>query len=141
MTGLRAVACGAVLLTAAAGQAAADRLPADVTPLHYQLVVTPDFGTATFEGDLTIDIRIANATNRITLNAVDLDVYWAEILQPDGRLLFPTVATDPAAQTAAFTVTARLPPGTIKLHVRYGGKLRTDGRGFCLVRAYGRSTR
>ena len=138
VTGLRAVACGAVRLTAAAGQAAADRLPADATPLHYQLVVTPDFGTATFEGDLTIDIRIANATNRITLNAVDLDVYWAEILQPDGRLLFPTVATDPAAQTAAFTVTARLPPGTIKLHVRYGGKLRTDGRGFCLVRAYGR---
>ncbi len=137
MTGLRAVACSAALLTAA-GQAAADCLPTDVTPLHYQLVVTPDFGTATFEGDLTIDIRIAKATSLITLNAVDLDVYWAEIVQPGGRLLFPTVTTDPAAQTATFTLPARLLPGTIKLHVRYGGKLRTDGRGFYLARAYGR---
>ncbi len=137
MTPLRVIVCGAVLLTAA-GQAAADRLPTDVTPLHYQLVVTPDFGTATFEGDLTIDIRIEKATSRITLNAVDLDVYWAEIVQPGGRLLFPTVTNDPAAQTAAFTLPARLLPGTIKLHVRYGGRLRTDGRGFYLARAYGR---
>jgi aminopeptidase N len=137
VTGLRAVACSAVLLTAA-GQADADRLPGDVTPLHYQLVVTPDFGTATFEGDLTIDIRIEKATSRITLNAVDLDVYWAEIVQPGGRLLFPTATTDPAAQTTAFTLPARLLPGTIKLHVRYGGKLRTDERGFYLARSYGR---
>ena len=79
-----------------------------------------------------------SATSRITLNAVDLDVYWAEIVQPGGRLVFPAVTTDPAAQTAAFTLPARLLPGTIKLHVRYGGKLRTDGRGFYLARSYGR---
>ena len=137
MTRLRAVACGALLL-ATAGRAAADRLPADATPLHYQLVVTPDFGTSTFEGDLTIDIRVEKATNRLTLNAVDLDVYWAEVTQPGGRLLFPAVATDPATQTATFTLSARILPGTIKLHVRYGGKLRSDGRGFYLARAYGR---
>jgi aminopeptidase N len=137
VTGLRAIACGAVLLTAV-GQAAADRLPADVTPLHYQLIVTPDFGTATFDGDLTIDIRVEKPTSRITLNAVDLDILWCEITQPGGRLLFPTVATDPAAQTVAFTLAARMFPGTIKLHVRYGGKLRSDGRGFYLASAYGR---
>ena len=137
MRRLRAVACSAVLL-AAAGEAAADRLPADATPLHYQLVVTPDFGTSTFEGDLTIDIRVEKATSRLTLNAVDLDVYWAEVAQPGGRLLFPTVTTDAAAQTATFTLSARILPGTIKLHVRYGGKLRSDGRGFYLARAYGR---
>ena len=137
MTGLRAIAGGAVLL-AAAGQAAADRLPADVTPLHYQLVVTPDFGTATFDGDVTIDIRVEKPTSRITLHAVDLDIIWAEIAQPGGRLLFPTVTTDPAAQTAAFALPTRILPGTIKLHVRYGGRLRGDGRGFYLARAYGR---
>ncbi len=135
--GVRALACSAVLLTAA-GQAVADRLPADVTPLHYQLVVTPDFGTATFDGDLTIDIRVEKPTSRITLNAVDLDVFWAEITQSGGRLVFPTVTSDPATQTAAFTLPARILPGTVKLHVRYGGKLRSDGRGFYLASAYGR---
>jgi len=137
VTGVRALVCGAVLM-AVACPAAADRLPTDVIPLHYQLIVTPDFGTATFDGDLTIDIRIEKATSRITLNAVDLDLYWAEITQPGGRLLFPTMTTDPAAQTTAFTLPARILPATIKLHVRYGGKLRTDGRGFYLARAYGR---
>jgi aminopeptidase N len=137
VTGVRPATFFAVLL-AAAGQAAADRLPTDVTPLHYQLTVTPDFGTATFDGDLTIDIRVEKPTSRITLNAVDLDVLWAEITRPGGRLLIPTVTTDPAAQTAAFTVPAGILPGTIKLHVRYGGRLRGDGRGFYLARAYGR---
>jgi aminopeptidase N len=137
VTPLRVIVCGAAL-AAAAGQAAADRLPADVTPLHYQLVVTPNFGTARFDGDLTIDIRVEKATSQITLNAVDLEMYWAEIVQSGGRLLFPTVSTDAAAQTATFTLPARLLPGTFKLHVRYGGPLRPDGRGFSLAGEYGR---
>jgi aminopeptidase N len=137
VTGVRGAACCAILL-AAAGQAAADRLPADVTPLHYQLTVTPDFGTATFGGDLTIDLRIEKATERITLNAVDLDFYGAEITQPGGRQLRPAIATNPAAQTATFTVPTRMLPGTVRLHVEYGGNLRSDGRGFYLARAYGR---
>ncbi len=137
MTGVRLAACCAVML-ATAGQAAADRLPADVTPLHYQLTITPDFGTATFEGDLTIDIRVEKATSRITLDAAGLDVYWSEITQPGGRSIFPTVTTDPATETAAFTLPARMPPGAFKLHVRYGGRLRGDGHGLYLARAHGR---
>ena len=77
----RAAACCLWLLTAA-WPAAADRLPTDVTPLHYQLVVTPDFGTGTFDGDLVVDLRIEKSTDRITLNAVDLEIYWAELSIP-----------------------------------------------------------
>jgi aminopeptidase N len=124
---------------AAAGAAPSQgRAPLDATPLHYQLTVTPDFGTASFEGDLTIDFRIVKATTHITLDAVDLDVYDAEILLPYGQRVRPTPTTDPAAGTVTFTTGSRLYPGTLKLHLQYSGKLRGDGRGFYLVRSNGR---
>ena len=48
------------------------------------------------------------------------------------------MTADAAAETVTFTTPVRLLPGTAKLHVAYGGRLRTDGRGFYLARAYGR---
>jgi aminopeptidase N len=116
----------------------AGRGPLDATPLHYQLAVTPDFGTTTFDGDLTIDLRVDKATTRITLDAVDLEIYDAEIFLPYDRRVKPDVTTDPAAGTASFTTSTRIYPGTIKLHIQYGGKLRGDGRGFYLARSNGR---
>ena len=95
-----------------AANAAPGRGALDATPLHYQLAVTPDFGTAAFDGDLTIDVRVDKPTARLTLDAVDLDVYDAEILLPDGRRLRPSIASDPAAGTVSFTTATRLYLGT-----------------------------
>jgi aminopeptidase N len=131
-------AIGAAWLLVAPWPAAADRLPADVAPLHYQLVVTPEFGTRTFEGDLVIDLRIEKPTNAITLNAVDLEIYRAELSLPSGRTLRPAVSVDAAGQVVTFGMPERLYPGTAKLRLRFGGQLRNDGRGFYLVTAYGR---
>ena len=111
---------------------------ADSTPLHYQLTITPDFGTATFDGDLTIDLRVERPTTRITLDAVDLTIHRADISLPYERTVTPTITTDAATGTVTFAVPTRLYPGMIKLHVGYAGKLRSDGRGFYLVRAGGR---
>ena len=114
------------------------RAPLDLTPLHYQLSVTPDFGTASFDGHLTIDLRIQKSTTRITLDAVDLEIYGAEIFLPYDRQVKPAVTADPAAGTVTFTTPTRLYPGTVKLQIEYGGKLRPDGRGFYLARSNGR---
>jgi aminopeptidase N len=135
--GPRVIACCAPLL-ALAWPATAERLPADVKPLHYQLVVKPDFETATFDGDLVIDLQVDKATSRVTLNAVDLEVYRAEARLPAGRTLHPAITADAVTQTVSFVMPSRLFPGTLKLHVEYGGRLRSDGRGFYLARAYGR---
>jgi aminopeptidase N len=137
VTRVRAFAC-CVSLLAVVWPAAAERLPADVRPLHYQLVVKPDLGTGTFDGDLVIDLQVEKAAVRITLNAVDLEVYWAEVSLPYGRTLRPAITADAAAQTITLTVPTRLFPGTVKLHVAYRGRLKDDGRGFYLARAYGR---
>jgi hypothetical protein len=92
-----------VWAVAVAWPAAAERLPADVTPLHHQLTVTPDFGTRTFDGDLTIDLQVHNATNRITLNAVDLEMDRSEMTLPYGRLLHPTITADAASLATVVT--------------------------------------
>jgi aminopeptidase N len=123
---------------AAAAAPSPGRGALDATPLHYQLTVTPDFGTATYDGDLTIDLRVDRPTSRITLDAVDLDVYDAEILLPSERRMTPAIATDAAAGTVSLTPSARLLPGSVKLRLLFGGKLRSDGRGFYLARSRGR---
>jgi aminopeptidase N len=126
------------MLLAATGPAAGGNPPADVQPLHYQLTVTPDAGTSTFSGDLTIDLQVLDATARITLDAVDLEIVDSMITLPDGHLVQPTVTSDAAAGTVTFTTSTRLLPGTAKLHIEYDGRLRHDGRGFYLIRTPGR---
>ncbi|HEY3382355.1 MAG TPA: M1 family metallopeptidase [Vicinamibacterales bacterium] len=118
--------------------AVAERLPLDVIPLHYQLTLAPDFTTTSFDGDLTIDLRVDKATNKIVLNAVDLEVYDAIVLLPYDRTLTPTVSTDPPHQTVTFTTPRKLSQGTIKLQLRYGGRLNSELRGFYLSRANGK---
>lgn len=124
----------ALLLFALAAPAAAGSLPAEVRPLHYQLTVTPDFGTRTFAGDLTIDLEVVAPTTRITLDAVDLEFVDASLTVPGRYPVHPTAAVDAAAGTVTFTLPARLLPGTAKLRVEYDGRLNEDGRGFYLVR-------
>jgi aminopeptidase N len=127
---------------AARAQPAAPGRPADrvldATPLHYQLTVTPDFGTAAFDGDLSIDFRVDKPTEKITLDAVNLDVYDAEIFLPYERRVRPSISVDAAGGTVTITAPARLYPGTLKLHLLYSGKIRNDGRGFYLARSHGR---
>lgn len=125
-------------LLALSAPPAAGSLPADVQPLHYQLTVIPDFGTSTFAGDLTIDLQVVNPTSRITLDAVDLAIIDSVVTLPYGHVIHPTVTTDPAAETVTFTLPTRLLPGTVKLHVEYNARLRSDGRGFYMVRSEGR---
>jgi aminopeptidase N len=134
----RTLLVAAALLLGLAVPSAAQRPPLDVTPLHYQLTITPDFGTGTFDGDLTIDLRVDRPTTTFSLDAVELEIYGADILVSSGRHVRPAYALDRAAGTLTFTAPARIYPGTIKLHVEYGGKLRSDGRGFYLVRSHGR---
>ena len=55
------------------GTASAERLPQTVRPEHYTLALTPDLKAATFTGKETIDVTLAEPTDHITLNAVEID--------------------------------------------------------------------
>ncbi|HEU0134670.1 MAG TPA: hypothetical protein VFR28_07590, partial [Allosphingosinicella sp.] len=49
------------------------QLPANVRPLQYTIHAAPDAEKLRFTGRADIDIQVLQATNRITLNAAELD--------------------------------------------------------------------
>ncbi len=128
------LACSAA---AVAAPAAAQRLPLEAIPLHYQITLAPDLARERFEGEETIDIRVDKPTSRLTLNALDLEIRDAEFLVA-GRTEPATVATDAGLQQATFSVAGRLPVGSAKLKLRFSGSLNRELRGLYLSRAGGR---
>src|SRR3954469_4125030 len=113
----------------AAVPASAQRLPGGVTPEHYDLAFVVDLIHERFDGTETIRVNVAAPTTRIVLNALDID--FREVTIGSGAAAEKaTVTSDAAVQTATFTVTRPLPAGKTDIHIRYGGTLNSQLRGF-----------
>ena len=50
------------------------RLPAVAVPNAYDLRLTPDLSSFTFEGEVAISIELCAPTREITLNAIELEI-------------------------------------------------------------------
>ena len=129
------------ILAAGLAGGAAGASPADLAgcrPLHYQITITPEFGTATFSGEVTIDLQVDKPTSRLTLDAVGLEIVDASIAVPGGRERRPAAAVDAAAGQVTFTLAPPLQPGPAKLRIEYDGRLGNEVRGFYMARVRGR---
>ena len=62
-----------VVLSALALPASAQRLPANVEPIHYDLTVEPDLAAATFTGREAITVRLHAPARTIVLNAAEIE--------------------------------------------------------------------
>jgi len=114
-----------------AGNACAQRLPTNVVPTHYTLALAPDLKTATFSGVESIDVNIAEATQSITLNAIEIKFQSVEIF-PNGPQQTGTVSLDPAEEQATLTFPKTIPAGNATIKIRYTGILNNELRGFYL---------
>ena len=63
----------AFIVTLMAAPVDAQRLPTVVKPTHYDLKVAPDLASATFSGEEAIKVTLAAATDRIVLNAAEIE--------------------------------------------------------------------
>jgi aminopeptidase N len=108
---------------------AAQRLPASVTPEHYDLAFTLDLQRERFEGTETIRVRVAEPTQRIVLHSVDLEFREVAIGRGPAAQT-ASVTTDEGAQTATFTLPTPIPAGSTEIHIRYAGALNQHLRGF-----------
>jgi aminopeptidase N len=124
----RAILCAALCMPAAVH---AQRLPNGALPQHYTLQLAPNLQTATFTGEETIDLTLAQASDTIVLNAWQLkfDTVTAEV---DGKSFTAAVTLDPNLQQARFHFERKLPPGPVTLKIAYSGALHGDLRGFYL---------
>ena len=111
--------------------ASAERLPQAVRPEHYTLRLTPDLKAATFTGIETIDMNLAEPANRITLNAVELDLKSVAVTA-GGKEQQAAVTLDKEKEQATFTFVDKLPAGKARLAIAYTGILNNELRGFYL---------
>jgi aminopeptidase N len=111
----------------------AQRLPPVARPQHYTLQLAPDLQAATFTGEETIDLTLAQAVDSIVLNAWQLK-FGAVTAQVGGKTLAAEVTLDPDLQQATFHFDRKLPAGPVTLKIEYSGILNGDLRGFYLSR-------
>lgn len=55
-------------------------LPANVIPRHYDLTLEPDFKKLTYEGTVIIDLDVAEDSESISLNTLDLKIHNTKII-------------------------------------------------------------
>ena len=115
--------------TDSAGPADA-RLPGATVPSAYDLRLTPDLSSFTFDGEVAISIELRDPTRKITLNAIELEVKDALFSRPDGEPVSGEVSYDPAAETVTITFPQELRPGGATLILSFAGILNDRLRGF-----------
>jgi aminopeptidase N len=103
------------------------RLPKTVVPTHYALELAPDLDRATLAGLALIDIEVAEPTQRIVLNALELTIAEAELVGEAGQVA--RVSPAPEEQTAALDFPAPLAAGTHRLRVAFTARINGYGRG------------
>jgi aminopeptidase N len=128
---LRAAFFFAALVSLCLLPSSAQRLPGTVRPEHYTLALTPDLKTATFFGVETIDVTLAEPSDHITLNAIEI-TFQSVTVTAGGKQQKATVTLDNDKQQATFVFPARLPAGKATLSITYSGILNNELRGFYL---------
>ncbi len=114
------------------GLVQAQRLPKTVVPEHYSLYLVPDLKAATFTGEETIDVTLAEPAKTITLNAIEITFKSVTATAAGGPAATGTVSLDAEKQQATFTFPTELPAGKVKLAIAYTGILNNELRGFYL---------
>ncbi|WP_293904520.1 hypothetical protein [Phenylobacterium sp.] len=101
-------------------------LPTNVRPDRYEIHITPDADHLTFKGGEKIALTVLKATDRIVLNAADLEFKAVSL---SGAKAAPRTVLDPGRQTAAFVFAKPLAPGRYTLSIAYTGKIYEQASG------------
>jgi aminopeptidase N len=134
----RVAAFALSLYAAAVPPALAQRLPAGVSPEHYDLTFSVDLAAARFSGETGIDVRVARPTSKIRLHALELDITHAAI-SAGGRTESAKVTLNAEDQTATLTVPRDIPAGPARIEIAYRAPLNDKLRGLYLSRSGNRS--
>jgi puromycin-sensitive aminopeptidase len=106
------------------------RLPRQVLPSHYTLILEPDLETFSFNGSVHIDISVSEPISAMTLNAAELDLK-SVVLSGEGREVAITeISHDDEFERMTISLGETIQPGDYTLAVIYTGTINDQLRGF-----------
>jgi puromycin-sensitive aminopeptidase len=105
------------------------RLPPSTRPRRYELLITPDLGASSFSGEVVIALELTEPTDRIVLNARELDVSLVELSQ-GGAPVAATLAVDARTEQLVITAERPLAAGDALLELRFDGAISHGLLGF-----------
>ncbi len=106
------------------------RLPTQVVPSRYDLRLEPDLATLSFRGEETVAVTVAEPTDEVVLNAVELAITEATIANDRGEALRGVPTMDEAAERCRIAFPRHLAPGAWRLRLVFTGHLNDKLRGF-----------
>lgn len=103
------------------------QLPKTVIPERYEISITPDAANGTTTGSVTTKIKVLKPVRKIVLNALELDVSDARLVQPEQIALKSSI--DPDKQTLTLEASTEFAPGDYTLALKFRGKIGTTSQG------------
>jgi puromycin-sensitive aminopeptidase len=105
------------------------RLPRNVIPSRYELVLEPDLSAATFSGEVAISVDVKAPVDQIVLNAKELEIDEAW-LERDGTRLDAEASFETETERCILALSATAEPGAWTLKSRFRGVLNDKLEGF-----------
>jgi puromycin-sensitive aminopeptidase len=117
-------------MTTQNGNEADYRLPRGAIPSRYELTVAPDVQASRFSGRVAIDLEVVEAVDELVVNAAELEVTDAWLLDAGGRRSELGVSLDEEKERVVFIAGAGINEGSYRLECAFGGILNDKLRGF-----------
>ncbi len=107
------------------------RLPSSVVPSHYRIRLEPDLEQATFIGTVEIEVEVEHATDTIQMNAADLVIQSARVLDSIGsNTEAASIAHDAEMERLTLSFDSQLSSGPHTIVAEFTGVLNDQLHGF-----------
>ena len=106
------------------------QLPKTAIPRHYTLHIQPDLTARTTTGTARIELDVLSATPELVLNALELEITAATLVDDPATPQPLTARMDPARQTLVLARPGGWPAGQHTITISYRGKIGTQAEGF-----------
>ena len=106
-------------------------LPNNVKPLRYAIHLTPDLYAYTFDGEETIDVEVLEATDTIVLNAAEMSISAASIMDAGNAPVDASaIELNADDETVSISFPSAIQPGPAVLRIAFTGELNDRLTGF-----------